>query len=101
MQFPLDSLGKHWTVWVQTDLRALEVSAHIPAEKEQEKEPHKWKAAERCVPWDDACMLLHLSVLPLLTKTHNVISSLVLRAALPPLNHRAAQTDMIRGWVSV
>jgi len=46
LQLPLDSLGKHGTVWVQTDLCALELSAHVPAE-EQEKELHSWKVAER------------------------------------------------------
>lgn len=37
-------------------------------------------------------------VLALITKTHN--SCLALRAALSLLNHRAAQTNTIQGWVS-
>lgn len=52
------------------------------------------------MPQDGACTMLQVSVLPRLMNTHNVISSLTLKAALSPLSHRAAQTDMTWGWVS-
>lgn len=73
-----------------------------PVSQQRRSRSHTAGRQQReAVPRDDACTVLHLSVLLLLTKTHNVISSLTLRAVLSLVNDRAARTDVIQGWVSV
>lgn len=98
---PLASTGQSRSRQTHVHWRCQPVSQQRRSRRRRRRRSHTAGRQQReAVSQDGSCTLLHLSVLPLFMKTHNVISSLTLRAVLSLPNHRAAQTDTIQDWIS-